>query len=161
MEPNTIHCPKCSSTQLHFAKKGFSGKKAVVGGILTGGLGLFAGTIGSNKILANCMSCGNKFSPSEINPVKNSHVPFKVDPPIFSKGKNMAALVISIIIAAFFSLLLIMMTITYFELEKSDAKSGLRIGLIFIILITSLFLFLSKKYYFLSKNPPTQTLPGV
>ena len=66
MEPNTIHCPKCQSTQLHFAKKGFSGKKAVVGGILTGGLGLFAGTIGSNKILANCMSCGNKFSPSEL-----------------------------------------------------------------------------------------------
>ena len=68
MEPNTIHCPKCNSTQLHFAKKGFSGKKAVVGGILTGGLGLFAGTIGSNKILANCMSCGNQFSPSELKP---------------------------------------------------------------------------------------------
>ena len=63
MENNNIHCPKCNSTQLHFDKKGFSGKKAVVGAVLTGGIGLLAGTLGSNKILANCMSCGNQFSP--------------------------------------------------------------------------------------------------
>jgi len=64
MEANTIKCPKCSSTQLFFDKKGFSGKKAVVGAVLTGGIGLLAGTLGSNKVVANCLACGTKFSPS-------------------------------------------------------------------------------------------------
>ena len=45
-----IKCPKCSSTQLTANKKGFSGKQAVGGALLTGGIGLLAGTIGSNKI---------------------------------------------------------------------------------------------------------------
>ena len=141
MEPNTIHCPKCQSTQLHFAKKGFSGKKAVVGGILTGGLGLFAGTIGSNKILANCMACGNKFSPFK---------PLKIEPKP-SKKNTKVALVMSFIVAFLFSIILLSMTITYFELKESDAKSSFRIALVFIFLITSFFLFLSKKYYSLSK----------
>ncbi len=52
-----ICCPKCGSTQLSANKKGFSGKKAVAGGILTGGIGLLAGTIGSNKIIITCLSC--------------------------------------------------------------------------------------------------------
>jgi len=63
MEANNIKCPKCSSTQLYFDKKGFSGKKAVVGAVLTGGIGLLAGTLGSNKVMASCLACGNKFSP--------------------------------------------------------------------------------------------------
>ena len=67
MKPNNIKCPKCSSTQLYFDKKGFSGKKAVVGAVLTGGVGLLAGTLGSNKVVANCLSCGNKFSPVKQN----------------------------------------------------------------------------------------------
>jgi len=44
-----IKCPKCSSTQITASKKGFSGKKAIAGAVLTGGIGLLAGTIGSNK----------------------------------------------------------------------------------------------------------------
>ena len=45
---NEIHCPKCGSTQITANKKGFSGKKAVVGALLTGGtLGLLAGTLGT------------------------------------------------------------------------------------------------------------------
>ena len=62
---NQIHCPKCGSTSIHTEKKGFSGKKAVIGGILTGGIGLLAGTIGSNKIVITCLNCGNKFAPGE------------------------------------------------------------------------------------------------
>lgn len=46
-----IHCPKCNSTQITANKKGFSGGKAAAGAILTGGIGLLAGTIGKNKIL--------------------------------------------------------------------------------------------------------------
>lgn len=54
-------CPKCGSDQLTANKKGFSGKKAVAGAVLTGGFGLLAGTIGSNKIKITCLSCGNEF----------------------------------------------------------------------------------------------------
>ncbi|PVX50114.1 double zinc ribbon protein [Balneicella halophila] len=62
---HTIGCPKCSSTQLATNKKGFSGKKAVAGAVLTGGIGLLAGTIGGNKIKITCLSCGNQFKPGE------------------------------------------------------------------------------------------------
>jgi len=64
---NEIHCPKCGSTQITATKKGFSGKKAVVGGLLTGGIGLLAGTIGSNKIMITCLACGHEFRPGQTN----------------------------------------------------------------------------------------------
>lgn len=54
-------CPKCQSKDLHAEKKGFSGGKALVGGLLTGGIGLLAGTIGSRDINITCLKCGNKF----------------------------------------------------------------------------------------------------
>jgi predicted nucleic-acid-binding Zn-ribbon protein len=60
-----IKCPKCSSTQLTANKKGFSGAKAVGGALLTGGIGLLAGTIGSNKVVITCLACGNTFKPGE------------------------------------------------------------------------------------------------
>ena len=64
--PNAkIRCPKCKSTNLSSGKKGFSGQKAVGGALLTGGIGLLAGTIGSNKVQLWCLSCGNKFKPGE------------------------------------------------------------------------------------------------
>lgn len=64
MNPNDhIHCPKCNSTQVSANKKGFSGKKAVAGAVLTGGIGLLAGTIGSNKVIITCLNCGNQFKP--------------------------------------------------------------------------------------------------
>lgn len=62
---NPIGCPKCGSNQLSANKKGFSGKKAVTGALLTGGIGLLAGTIGSNKIKITCLACGNEFQPGE------------------------------------------------------------------------------------------------
>lgn len=60
-----IGCPKCGSTQISANKKGFSGSKAIAGAVLTGGIGLLAGTIGSNKIKITCLSCGNQFRPGE------------------------------------------------------------------------------------------------
>lgn len=65
MSNDLIKCPKCGSTQLTTTKKGFSGKKAVVGGLLTGGIGILAGTIGSNKIKINCIACGNSWMPQD------------------------------------------------------------------------------------------------
>lgn len=58
-------CPKCGSDKLNANKKGFSGKNAVAGALITGGIGILAGTIGSNKIKITCLSCGKQFTPGE------------------------------------------------------------------------------------------------
>jgi hypothetical protein len=60
-----LKCPKCRSTHLTDGKKGFSASKAVAGAVLTGGIGVLAGTIGSNKTVITCLSCGHKFKPGE------------------------------------------------------------------------------------------------
>lgn len=61
---DNIKCPICKSSHIHSDKKGFSGKKAVAGAVLVGGVGILAGTIGSNKIKLTCLSCGCEFKPS-------------------------------------------------------------------------------------------------
>lgn len=65
MTTNEIKCPKCGSNQVTANKKGFSGTQAVGGAILTGGVGLLAGTIGSNKVIITCLACGHQFRPGE------------------------------------------------------------------------------------------------
>ncbi len=65
MEAPEIKCPKCGSNQLTANKKGFSGGKAVAGAVLTGGIGILAGTIGSNKVKITCLACGKTFKPGE------------------------------------------------------------------------------------------------
>ena len=58
-------CPNCKSENLSANKKGFSGKKAFAGALLFGGIGILAGTIGSNKIIITCLNCGNEFGIGE------------------------------------------------------------------------------------------------
>jgi len=53
-----IKCPNCESTQLTANKKGFGLGKAVAGGIVTGGVGLLSGFIGSGKVRITCLKCG-------------------------------------------------------------------------------------------------------
>ncbi len=65
-------CPKCFSRDLHTQHKGFSGGKALTGALLTGGIGLLAGTIGSKDLQISCMKCGNKFKAGEAKVVKIS-----------------------------------------------------------------------------------------
>jgi hypothetical protein len=60
-EEEYLCCPKCRSKNIHSQHKGFSGKKALAGAVLTGGIGLLAGTIGSKKIQMTCLQCGHKF----------------------------------------------------------------------------------------------------
>lgn len=68
--PDRIGCPRCGSTELHAEKQGFSGKKALVGAVLTGGVGLLAGTIGSKNIKITCLKCGHSFKAGEGKAIK-------------------------------------------------------------------------------------------
>ena len=92
--PNQILCPKCGSNQLTAHKKGFSGKKAVAGAILTGGIGLLAGTIGSNKIIITCLNCGHQFKPGERPKAQSS-----------TEASPVAGLIVLIIIVGFIILI--------------------------------------------------------
>lgn len=56
-----IKCPQCDSTQITANKKGFGIGKAAIGGILTGGIGLLGGFIGSGKVKITCLKCGNSW----------------------------------------------------------------------------------------------------
>lgn len=56
-------CPRCGSTDLSSARKGFSGGKAVAGGLLLGPVGIVAGGLGSNKVKIHCMNCGYNAGP--------------------------------------------------------------------------------------------------
>ena len=62
-----LYCPKCDSDKLTANAKGFSAGKAIVGGVLTGGVGLLAGFHGKGKVIITCLACGNKFKPGEGN----------------------------------------------------------------------------------------------
>lgn len=65
MEEQLLKCPKCESTQLTSNKQGFGAGKALGGALLTGGVGLLAGGIGSNNVLITCLACGKQFKPGE------------------------------------------------------------------------------------------------
>ncbi|WP_445957619.1 hypothetical protein [Yeosuana sp.] len=70
---NNLKCPKCNSENLSADKKGFSGKKAVIGAIATGGIGILAGTIGSNKMMITCLNCGIKYKATDYISEKNKY----------------------------------------------------------------------------------------
>ena len=93
-----VGCPKCGSTELHAEKQGFSGKKALVGAVLTGGIGLLAGTIGSKNVNVTCLKCGNRFNAGEGKTVKKVTFPesFVMDEIVLQKlseGQKYAAAV--------------------------------------------------------------------
>jgi RNA polymerase subunit RPABC4/transcription elongation factor Spt4 len=67
---NLLSCPKCNSTELTSNKKGFSGGKALAGAVLTGGIGLLAGTIGSGNVIITCLKCGHNFKAGEYSKEK-------------------------------------------------------------------------------------------
>lgn len=68
-------CPKCDSLNTYVDKKGFSGKKAVVGAVLIGPLGAAAGTLGSNKIQITCLDCGYSYFAGEYAKSKGRQEP--------------------------------------------------------------------------------------
>jgi|WetSurMetagenome_2_1015567.scaffolds.fasta_scaffold00408_22 hypothetical protein len=64
-DPDIVRCPKCHSSQVAANKQGFGWGKAVIGGVLTGGIGLLGGFIGSRNINITCLKCGHQFKPGE------------------------------------------------------------------------------------------------
>ena len=62
MESKRTLCPKCRSDQLSANKKGFGVGKAIAGAVVTGGVGLLAGFIGSRKIYVTCLACGHQWT---------------------------------------------------------------------------------------------------
>lgn len=61
--PASVACPKCGSEQWTSNQKGFGAGKAIVGGLLTGGIGLLAGFLGSKKVILTCLRCGKQWRP--------------------------------------------------------------------------------------------------
>lgn len=57
-EDTSLKCPKCGSNNITANKKGYSAGKAVAGLVLTGGIGLLGGFIGSGKVKITCLKCG-------------------------------------------------------------------------------------------------------
>jgi predicted nucleic-acid-binding Zn-ribbon protein len=60
---DSVHCPKCNSTQVSAQKRGFSGGKAIAGAVVVGGVGALAGFHNSGNIEIHCLKCGNTWSP--------------------------------------------------------------------------------------------------
>lgn len=56
-------CPRCGSTALSSNKKGYGVGKALIGVAVFGPVGLLAGGVGANKVVATCLKCGHKFKP--------------------------------------------------------------------------------------------------
>lgn len=56
----------CGSSQLTANKKGFRAGKAVAGAVLTGGVGLLAGFIGSGDVKVTCLNCGCQWKPGQL-----------------------------------------------------------------------------------------------
>lgn len=65
-QEDKLYCPKCGSSQLVANKKGFGAGKALGGAILTGGVGLLAGFIGSGKVKVTCLKCGSTWEPGQL-----------------------------------------------------------------------------------------------
>jgi len=90
---NQVKCPRCLSTQITANKKGFSGVNAVTGALLTGGVGLLAGTIGSNKVKITCLSCGHVFNPGD-QPIPKT----EFDPAHFTKFVIVLLIIMAVVV---------------------------------------------------------------
>lgn len=65
-QEDKLYCPFCGSSQLTANKKGFGAGKAVAGAVLTGGVGLLAGFIGSGDVKITCLNCGCQWKPGQL-----------------------------------------------------------------------------------------------
>lgn len=82
-----LACPKCHSKDLHSEKSGFSGGKAFAGAVLTGGIGILAGTIGSKDIYLTCLKCNNRFKSGDALIIKKGNSALNLDKRIIESYK--------------------------------------------------------------------------
>lgn len=68
-QEDKLYCPYCGSSQLTANKKGFGAGKAVAGAVLTGGVGLLAGFIGSGDVKITCLNCGCQWKPGQLKTI--------------------------------------------------------------------------------------------
>ena len=75
-QSDKLYCPYCGSSQLSANKKGFGAGKALTGAVLTGGIGLLAGFIGSGNVKITCLKCGKVLKPGELTttPLSNEQI---------------------------------------------------------------------------------------
>ena len=69
-EDEKLYCPYCGSSNLTANTKGFGVGKALTGAMLTGGIGLLAGFVGSNKVKITCLKCGHSCSAGDLHDKK-------------------------------------------------------------------------------------------
>ena len=120
-DKNSLKCPKCNNSQWTSNKKGFSGGKAAAGVILTGGIGLLAGTIGSGDVIITCLKCGNKFKAGDYESEK-----YKTE--LFSKKVTQEDDDIGVLLL-FFGITLIGIFLSY----KSLSNDWIFVGIILTI----------------------------
>jgi RNA polymerase subunit RPABC4/transcription elongation factor Spt4 len=61
------YCPSCDSESYVYHRYGFSGRKALAGGIVAGPVGLLSGYINSNDIECICLECQQGWYPFTSN----------------------------------------------------------------------------------------------
>ena len=140
-DDDLLRCPKCNSTQLTSNKKGFSGGKALTGAVLTGGIGLLAGTIGSGNVTITCLKCGYKYKAGEYAKEKEK---FKREAEMFTKmAKGEHSYVGEILISLFFSI--VGMIISYNLFSSGWNFFGIIFGIATLIcVVTMIFLIYSE-----------------
>ena len=105
MDDDKLYCPYCGSSQLVANKKGFGAGKAITGAILTGGVGLLAGFIGSGKVKVTCLKCGNKWSPGQLS---TSPTTIAEGNPNYEEERRKEDKIIYIVICAILGLLILL-----------------------------------------------------
>lgn len=61
--PPPMKCPFCNSTNIQVQQSGYKFGRGLVGTVLFGVLGAFAGGIGAKSVTCLCANCGKSFSP--------------------------------------------------------------------------------------------------
>lgn len=142
-----LACPKCFSKELHADKSGFSGGKALAGAVLTGGIGLLAGTIGSKNIYLTCLKCNHRFKAGEARIERIGDTKNQLDDLILKKFDETKSLILVIRFYQDQTNLSLMESKKYVEdlLTKNNVdwkiKSGSGCLVMLFVLITSGFLF--------------------
>lgn len=60
-----MYCPNCGSEYVVYGKRGFNWRNGILGAMIFGDDGIFAGFIGSRDIICECKNCGYEWKVEE------------------------------------------------------------------------------------------------